>query len=105
MAIPLTKFELIPGYFQITDDSGRKHLIAIKDALRAADIPALTYQQVAGIKNLANLIVVLVRTLIDRQILDESFLENDDYSLDAIIEAVESLGGNYSEPDIVATVP
>ena len=99
----VARVELIPGFLRITDDGGAKHQIAIADVLRAADIPALTYSQVGAIKTLANMVVVLIRTLIDRQILNESFMENDDYDLDAIIESIEDMGGDYGEPDLTVT--
>ena len=63
----------------------------------------LTYAQVGAVTSLANLVAVLIRTLIDRQVLDESFLENDDYDLDAIIQSIEAMGGAYHEPDISVT--
>ena len=93
-----------PGYLVFTDDGGRSTRYDIKDVLRAADIPVgLTYSQVGAITTLANLVVVLVRTLIDRQILNESFLENDDLDLDAIIQSIEDMGGAYHEPDIAVS--
>ncbi len=92
---------LIPGFFKITEDGGREHLIAVTDILRAADIPVgLTFSQVAAVTSLANLIAVLIRTLIDRQVLDESFLEHDDLDLDHIIYSIEQMGGAYHNPDI-----
>jgi hypothetical protein len=94
------RVDLVPGFLQITDDNNRKSQIAIADVLRAADIPALTYEQVQSIKTLSNLTVVLIRTLIDRQVLGESFLEDDDYDLDALIETIEAMGGSYDEPDL-----
>ncbi len=90
-----------PGYLTITEDNGRSTEYSVKDMLRAADIPVgLTYQQVGAITTLANLVAVLIRTLIDRKVLDESFMENDDYDLDAIIQSIENMGGAYHEPDI-----
>ena len=90
-----------PGYITITEPGGNKTAYPIADLLRVADIPiGLTYTQVAAISKLANLIVVLIRTLIDRQVLNESFLENDDFDLDAIIQSIEQMGGSYEEPDI-----
>jgi len=72
--------------------------------LRAADIPTgLTYTQVEAITTLANLLVVLIRTLIDRQVLNESFLEDGDYELDDIVASIENMGGDYVEPDILGT--
>jgi len=91
------------GYIVTTDERGNRTRHAIADVLRAADIPALTYAQVAAIRILANLIVVLIRTLIDRGTLDESFLEDDDFDLDAIVAVVENIGGSYHEPDILGT--
>ena len=99
MAIESLGFEA--GYIVITEQGGQRTRQPISDVLRALDIPAgLTYTQVAAIKALANLVAVIIRTLIDRQVFDESFLENDDYSLDTIIEAIEAMGGSYHEPGL-----
>lgn len=101
MGIGTRGLEFDAGSITVTDDRGRKVKHPIADVLRAADIPAgLTYAQVGAITSLANLIVVLIRTLIDRQILDESFLENDDLDLDHIIYSIEQMGGAYHDPDI-----
>ena len=92
--------KLVDGKLQVTTDVETKEY-DIVNYLRAADIPAgLTYTQVSAISSLANLIVVLIRTLIDREVLNESFLENDDLDLDHIIYAIEQMGGAYHEPDI-----
>ena len=89
------------GYIITTDTHGRKTKYPIADSIRTVDIPTgLTYSQVAGVKTLANLIVVLIRTLIDREVLDESFMENDDFDLDALIYVIEQIGGAYDDPDI-----
>lgn len=92
------KFE--SGFIVVTTDSGPPTRYPIADMLRAADIPALTYSQVATISTLANLVAVLVRTLIDRQVLDESFLEDGGYNLDDIVETIAGMGGDYGEPDL-----
>ena len=93
--------EFSAGYITLTFEGGTKTQYPIANVLRALDIPAgLTYTQVVGIKTLANLVVVLIRTLIDRQVLNESFMEDDDYDLDAIIQSIEGMGGDYGEPDI-----
>lgn len=90
------------GYIVVQTDSGapRKHSIA--DVLRAADIPSLTYTQVAAITALANLVVILIRTLIERGVLDESFADSlgMDWDLEHIIHAIEQMGGTYHEPDL-----
>lgn len=91
-----------PG-FLITKDANGKGIMKypIATGLRVEDIPVgLTYTQVQAITSLANLVAVLIRTLIDKQVLNTSFLENDDYSLDAVIQSIERMGGDYGEPDI-----
>ena len=91
----------VAGKLLVTQDTGESREYDIVNYLRAADIPAgLTYTQVAAVTSLANLVAVLIRTLIDRQVLDESFLENDDLDLDHIIYSIEQMGGAYHEPDI-----
>ena len=97
----IVKVEYEPGYIVTTDDGGRKTRHSIAPVIRTEDVPTgLTYTQVSAITSLANLIAVLIRTLIDRQVLDESFLENDDLDLDHIIYSIEQMGGAYHEPDI-----
>ena len=97
------RIQLVPGYLEITEDGNRKHQIAIADVLRAADIPALTYSQISSIKALANLVVILVRTLIDRDVLSDTFLEDGDYNLEDVIETLENMGGSYGEPDLTGS--
>ena len=70
--------------------------------LTQPDIPVgLTHTQVAGISLLANLVVILIRTLIDKEILDETFADELglDMDLDYIIYTIEQLGGSYHEPN------
>ena len=89
------------GSIVVTDDRGNSHRHDIANVLRAADVPTgITYSQVTSITALANLIAVLIRTLIDREVLDESFLEDDDLDLDHIVYSIEQMGGAYHEPDI-----
>lgn len=89
------------GKLVVTDEFGHAKDYDIANYLRAADIPAgLTYTQVQAVTALANIIVVLIRTLIVRQVLDESFMEDEEYSLDDLIESIEGMGGAYHEPDI-----
>ena len=99
MAIANVKF--VAGKLEVTDDNGQVRHYDIANYLRATDIPTgLTYTQVAAITTLANLVSVLIRTLVDRQVLDESFLEEGDYNLDDIVETIENIGGDYGEPDL-----
>ncbi|KKL94579.1 hypothetical protein LCGC14_1863280 [marine sediment metagenome] len=88
------------GYITVTREGGNQTRYAIADVLRALDIPTgLTYSQVGAITTLANLVVVLIRTLIERDVLDDAFLEGD-YNLESIVESIEEMGGDYGEPDI-----
>ena len=90
-----------PGYLVTVDANGNEiEQTPISTVLRAADIPSLTYSQVQAITSLANLVAVLIRTLVDRDILDESFMEDGDYDLAAIVQSIEDMGGDYGEPDI-----
>lgn len=96
-------FRKEPGFLIFTDDGGRSTSYAISEILRALDIPALTYAQVGAIKTLANLVVVLIRTLIARDVLDEQFLEDGEYDLAAIVQTIEDMGGDYGEPDLTVS--
>ncbi len=101
MAAGTENVELKPGYITLTDSHGRKTDYPIASVLRAADIPSgLTYSQVGAITTLANLVVILIRTLIDRDVLDEKFLESGDFDLESITEAIALMGGDYQKPDI-----
>ena len=97
----LAGFRGEPGFLIFTDGGGRETAYNVSDLLRAADIPTgLTHEQVGAITTLANLVVVLIRTLIDRQVLNESFLEDNEYDLADIIESIEEMGGDFVNPDI-----
>jgi len=93
-----------PGYIIIQRASGPPVRYPLTDLIRVADVPTgLTYTQVASISALANLFSILIRTLIDRGILDETFGESDDdlsLDLEHIIKAIEDMGGTYHEPDL-----
>ena len=97
----IENFTVEAGYLVITTEPGGiPKRWAIADILRAADIPALTYSQVAAITTLANLVVILVRTLRSKGILNESFLEDDEMDLDHIIYTIEQMGGDYEDPNL-----
>ena len=99
MAEPTT-IETTPGYI-VVDIGGQKTMYPIK--LTVAEIPTLTYLQVGAIKSLANHVAILIRTLIARGVLDESFMEEGDYDLATIVQSIEDMGGSYIEPDITVT--
>ena len=98
-----TQVTTTPGYLVVEID-GKKTQYPISAVLRAADIPTgLTYTQVGAITTLANLVVVLIRTLIARDVLDEQFLEDGDYDLAAIVQTIEDMGGDYITPDLTVS--
>ena len=88
-----------PGYLVIEED-GRKSQLPIEDILRAVDMPIITYEKLKAVTALANMFAVLIRTLIARGVLGEDFMEEGDYSLEAIVQSIESMGGDYGEPDL-----
>lgn len=95
-----TRLYTEPGYL-ILEEDGRKSQLAIEKILRAADIPTgLTYAQVGAISTIANLLAMLVRTLISREVIGEEFLEEGEIDLLAFTEAIEQMGGDYGDPDI-----
>jgi len=60
----------------------------------------ITSSQVAGVKYLANLIVVLIRTLQDKGILDQDFGDKDmSFTLADLEYILGELGGSYYEPE------
>jgi len=91
-----------PGFIVIDHGSGPPVAYPIKDVIRQPDVPVgLTHTQVDGIRLLANMTAILIRTLVDREILDETFADElgMDWDLDHIIYALEQLGGSYHNPD------
>lgn len=98
----LQNWSVTAGYVILTYDNNVTKSIPISDVLRAADIPALTSSNVASLKALANLIVILIRTLISRQIIDEDFADDAGlaWELDDLIEAIEDIGGSFHEPTL-----
>ncbi len=102
MANDIRGVTLEPGFIVIDSGSGPPTRFPIADVLRQPDIPTgLTHAQVAGIGLLANLMSILLRTLMDKDILDETFADQFgmDWSLNSIIYAIEQLGGTYHDPD------
>lgn len=76
------------GFIVVTKEGGGPpNKNAVKDILRAADIPVLTIDKLTVLSRLAKLTAIMLETLIDRKILDESFA--NDYDLDWMIEILE----------------
>ena len=92
------------GFITLKRSDGGATEYPVASILRALDIPVgLTYEQVGTITTLANLLAVLIRTLIDKEVISESFMEDNEYNLDDIIETIEDMGGAYHEPDLSVT--
>ncbi len=90
-----------PGFIVIDSGSGPPTRYPIADVIRQPDIPTgLTHTQVDGVSLLANLVVVLIRTLINKEILDDTFADElgMDWDLNHLIYIIEQLGGVYHEP-------
>ncbi len=92
-----------PGFLIIDTGSGPPRQVPITDVLRATDMPTnIDYTKVPTITTLANLIVILIRTLVKRDVLDESFADDIgmDWTLDHLIHVFEQMGGSYHNPDL-----
>jgi len=102
MAIENIIFE--PGYMTLVMENGRRTRYTVADILRALDIPiGLTYEQVGAVTTLANLLVVLIRTLQAKDIVDEDFLEKGEFDISMLIKSIEDMGGSYTDPDLNVT--
>ncbi len=91
-----------PGFVIVHRAAGPPVKYPLADLLRAADIPTgLTHAQVAGLSTLANVFVILIRTLIARDVIDETFADSAGLSssLNQLIYVIEQLGGAYHQPD------
>jgi len=97
-----TQVTTTPGYLVVTID-GKSTQYPISAILRASDIPALTYAQVGAIKSLANLFVVAIRALIEKDLLSDDVLEDGGYDLAAIVQTLEDMGGDFGEPDLTVS--
>ncbi len=76
------------GFIVVTKEGGGPpNKTPIADILRAADIPVLNIESLELLSRAAKVIEILLKTLIDRNILDESY-END-YDLAFIVGVLE----------------
>ena len=63
-----------PGYIVVTTDEGVPRKYSATRFLQAADIPDLTIDSLTLLTNLAQVTMILVQTLIDKEILDEELV-------------------------------
>ncbi len=76
------------GFIVVTKEGGGPpSRTAIADILRAADVPDLDIASLTLLSRMGKIFEIMLKTLLDRQVLDESY-END-YDLDFIIEVLE----------------
>ncbi len=76
------------GFIVVTKEGGGPPAkTAIADILRAADVPDLDIASMTLLSRMGKIFEIMLKTLLDRQVLDESY-END-YDLDFIIEVLE----------------
>lgn len=100
----IVKVEHKLGFLITTDESGNRREMPLKSMLRVDDIPVgLTYTQIGAISSLANLIGLLIQTLIEFGVIEDEFA--DDYDLPAITQAIALMGGDYSAIDLDVEVP
>lgn len=92
-----------PGYIIIRRASGPPVEYPLTDLITTGDVPTgLTHTHVAALGALANLFAILIRTLIERDILDETFADHHGmyWDLDHIIFAIDEMGGQFDNPDL-----
>ena len=85
--LAVTNVQLVPGFIQLTFENGAKYQIKITDVLRAADIPDLNIDSLTLLTNLAQVVAVIVKTLVDNATLDETLV--DGYDLGYVVETLE----------------
>ena len=96
--------QLVDGQLLITKDNDEVKAIDFVKHVDADDIPVgLTYSHVQAITALSNLVAVLIRTLIAREVISEEFLEEGELDLEVIADVIGQMGGDYVEPDLTVT--
>mgnify|MGYP001574115128 CR=1 FL=1 len=76
------------GFLVITRDAGGPRKYPIADILRAADVPNLNIRSLTLLTTMANLVTVLVKTLIEKGVLDENF--EGGYDLQYLVDTLET---------------
>lgn len=77
-----------PSYIEVTDDSGNVRKHDLTNIVRAGDIPDLTISSMSLLTTLAQVLAVVVKTLIDQDILDESLV--DGYDLQYVVDTLNT---------------
>ena len=84
----IVKIEYEPGYIITTDDGGRRTRHPIAPILRAADIPDLTISSLTLLTSLAQVMIVLLRTLQEKEVISDEFTGDFDleYMLGTLVD-------------------
>jgi len=86
-----------PGYLVIQTDSGPPAYHKIADVLRAADIPVLTIASLTLLTDLAQVVSILVQTLIEAKVIDEDDFA-EDYDIKYILNTlVDKLSAEFGD--------
>lgn len=80
--------DLEAGYITIDKGSGPPTRYPIANVMRSADVPDVPIASLTLLTKLAEVLVVIVKTLEERGILDEDF--KDDYDLQYIVDTLET---------------
>lgn len=83
----IIKTEFEPGYIITTDDGGRRTKHEIAPVLRAADIPNLTISSLSLLTLLAQVVMVVVKDLVDKEVISEELVSGFDlqYVLETLV--------------------
>jgi len=86
-----------PGYLVITHDSGPPKQIALTSLLRAVDVPDLNIDSLTLLTNLAQVVSILLETLIEYGLVEEDFASG--YDLGYMVETLEDLNAEFAESE------
>ncbi len=89
----IKKVRFIAGKLEVTDDNSQVKVYDIANYLRAADIPSdLLISSLTLLTTLGNVVEVIVKTLIEQGILDESLVSGYDmqYVLDTLKDDINT---------------
>lgn len=87
----IVKMEYEAGYLITTDDGGRKSKTALSEVVTASDVPDLNITSMTLLTTLAQVVMVLVKDLVEKNIVQEELVSG--YDLEYVLETlVDTLG-------------
>jgi len=86
--VGIKNVRLVAGKLLVTPDEGGAREYDLVNYLRAADVPDLTINSLTLLTTLAQVMIILIRTLQDKEILGEEFAGDFDmeYMLETLID-------------------